>query len=543
MCADWLLLSMSPSTFFFTSFAVLSLLLFSLESQTSAASISDVAKPAPIIQHAAEPPAATHRPREAYVSLLYGNFYVLPLRTLMRSLVDNCPDVASGLRERVVIVTGSTSERTVARLRLDGVSVRHIPTVRTPYATDAHFQSRFGNVMTKLAIFNMTDYKRLVFLDADSVVLRDMSDVWRCGRFCAVFINPSHFNSGMMLVTPSSVTFADMLRALPRLPSYDGGDQGFLNSYFPQLLMAPMFDPAPGGRDTSDVEFVRLPFPFHMDHSAFYPQFRWRHSRARCGGEAREEEWLGPPFVKPWLWYTYFSLDQSWVWHEYRSKLEDPFPDGSFTSTTGGILVALCYILFIPVVWRTKQLYFPIAVRLQALIPLSFAVPGRLRLLVVMICGGMCWILSIGLSFLLVPPLLAPRLAFLTFVHLRATTTFLYLVFVLGPVAVRSTSAMSSNCNAGLGFSSAVSSASSAQKVALPRIVRECAVWAIVEGSFAVVQNWFMWGIRFEYLWDRALFVFRSIALHCLLTTVMLARVGYVWISWAKKKSYSSKGR
>lgn len=532
---------MSPSTFSFTSVAVLSFLCFSYPSHTSAVSISDGANPAPLSRRAVEPPAATQRPREAYVSLLYGNFYVLPLRTLMRSLADNCPDVASGLRERVVIVTGSTSERTVARLRLDGVTVRHIPTVRTPYASDAHFQARFGNVMTKLAIFNMTDYARLVFIDADALVLRDMSDVWRCGRFCATFINPAHFNSGMMLVTPSSATFTDMLAALPRLPSYDGGDQGFLNSYFPQLLTAPMFDPAPGGLDTSDVDFVRLPFPFHMDHSAFYLQLRWRHSRARCGGEAREEEWLGPPFAKPWLWYTYWFMDQSWVWHEYRSKLEDPFPEGSFTSTTGVVIVALCYILFIPVVWRAKQLYFPIAVRLQALIPFSFAVPRRLSLLVVMICGVICSMFSVGLSFLLVPPLLAPRLAFLTFVHLRATTTFWYLVFVLGPVAVHCTSVSAGNSNRGL-VSSAVSSTPSSQKLALPRIVRECAVWAIIEGSFAVIHNYSMWGIRFEYLWDRALYIFRGIALNFLLMTAMLARVGYVWISWTKK-SYSSKGR
>ena len=69
----------------------------------------------PILVHpskASAPPV-----REAYVTLLYGNFYVLPVRVMMQSLLKNSPDVASGHRERIVIVTGSTSSESIDQMR------------------------------------------------------------------------------------------------------------------------------------------------------------------------------------------------------------------------------------------------------------------------------------------------------------------------------------------------------------------------------------------------------------------------------------------
>ncbi len=45
------------------------------------------------------------------------------------------------------------------------------------------------------------------------------------------------FNSGMMLLQPSMDTYERLLEALPLLPSYNGGDQGFLNIFFQEQWM------------------------------------------------------------------------------------------------------------------------------------------------------------------------------------------------------------------------------------------------------------------------------------------------------------------
>ena len=43
---------------------------------------------------------------------------------------------------------------------------------------------------------------------------------------------PDKFNAGVLVLQPSGVVFQDMLSKSESLPSYDGGDTGFLNAYF-----------------------------------------------------------------------------------------------------------------------------------------------------------------------------------------------------------------------------------------------------------------------------------------------------------------------
>jgi glycogenin glucosyltransferase len=52
---------------------------------------------------------------------------------------------------------------------------------------------------------------------------------------------PDKFNAGVMVLRPSKDVFDDMISRLPqsngdnkKCTSYDGGDTGFLNSYYPQ---------------------------------------------------------------------------------------------------------------------------------------------------------------------------------------------------------------------------------------------------------------------------------------------------------------------
>ena len=60
------------------------------------------------------------------------------------------------------------------------------------------------------------------------------------------FFLPDRFNSGVMVVPPSKETFERMVEALSVAPSYDGGDQGFLNSLLRGLVRNAGHAPAPG---------------------------------------------------------------------------------------------------------------------------------------------------------------------------------------------------------------------------------------------------------------------------------------------------------
>lgn len=87
------------------------------------------------------------------------------------------------------------------------------------------------------------------------------------------------------MVRPSREVFADMLSRVATLPSYDGGDQGFLNAYFADWFAAPAAQ--------------RLPFAFNVLQplAHLYPP-AWRELHARRG--VRVLHFCGDPASKPW---------------------------------------------------------------------------------------------------------------------------------------------------------------------------------------------------------------------------------------------------
>lgn len=80
-------------------------------------------------------------------------------------------------------------------------------------------------------------FEKVIFLDADTLVLRPIDHLFHLGssvRFAAAPDTgwPDAFNSGVMVLTPSSETF-EAIRAFARgTGSWDGADQGLLNDFF-----------------------------------------------------------------------------------------------------------------------------------------------------------------------------------------------------------------------------------------------------------------------------------------------------------------------
>lgn len=496
--------------------------------------------------------AAYVAPREAYVSLLYGNYYLLPVRVMMRSLLDHNPDVAQGLRARVVVVTGDTAAESVARLEADGIQVLNIGTVESPYMTKQKVASRFSAVMTKLAAFNLDKFDKVVFIDADALVIGDISELFLCGSFCAAFINPCYFNSGLMVITPSKQTYHDMMQRLPRLDSYDGGDQGFFNSFYPHMLSAPMFDPNLSHANISRdrPQFSRLPISFHADHSAFYPAFRWDHSESRCAGPAREIEWLGPTIFKPWLWYTYAFADLSWSWHKYRAMLDNPLSQGERTESNAYLIILSCYILLLPFLsllgLKNYIASFACVMKLRVFVcrllvsnipkksPFT-SVHRRYSMLLPIFLTYMVWCIAFFLSILVVPPRISPSIAIFTFVHVRATTTFMLLAVVLGSFgccaqrrvrgcAKRDHSEMAPHANR-LDNAEILSP--------LSRIMLECMLWSLLDALYIVFHLWLMWNIKFSSWMSRVTYYAGYVSSQLFLAFVMMVRACVLWLTFA----------
>lgn len=138
--------------------------------------------------------------------------------------------------------------------------------------------------MTKVELWNQTEYDRIVYLDCDCLPLSNLDDLFDfemgsssvaaspdCGW-------PDIFNSGVMVLKPDSRLHAELMKASqdPGL-SFDGADQGLLNQKFPY------------------PQWVRLPFLYNVTPSAGY---QYVPALQHFGADVKNFHFIGPH--KPW---------------------------------------------------------------------------------------------------------------------------------------------------------------------------------------------------------------------------------------------------
>ncbi|KAG6521767.1 hypothetical protein ZIOFF_018893 [Zingiber officinale] len=172
---------------------------------------------------------------DAYVTLLYGDEFLLGVRVLGKSIRDT-----GSTKDMVALVSDGVSDYAEKLLRADGWIVQHISLLANPNSVRP---KRFWGVYTKLKIFNMTNYRKVVYLDADTIVIKSIDDLFKCRKFCANLKHSERLNSGVMVVEPSESIFTDMMSKVTTLYSYTGGDQGFLNTYYSDFPNAHLFEP------------------------------------------------------------------------------------------------------------------------------------------------------------------------------------------------------------------------------------------------------------------------------------------------------------
>ncbi|CAL5393103.1 unnamed protein product [Camellia sinensis] len=110
----------------------------------------------------------------------------------------------------------------------DGAKVMSVENLNNPYKNQRNFDRRFKLTLNKLYAWKLVDYDRVVMLDSDNLFLQKTDELFKC--------------------EPSMKVFNDMLHELDiGRNNPDGADQGFIGSYFPDLLDQPMFHPPLNG--------------------------------------------------------------------------------------------------------------------------------------------------------------------------------------------------------------------------------------------------------------------------------------------------------
>ena len=200
-------------------------------------------------------------PSRAYVTLVTNADFAIGATVLLRSLA----------------LTGTTAERVAmhgpdlapeALDRLSATGARLVPVEPLPLSaefTARHAKGRIHETFpftkgqmpafhtpldnfAKLRLWQLP-YDRVVFLDADTLVLRDIDRLFHYPEFSAapnVYETVADFrrmNSGVFTARPSEATFAAMLERLDQPGAFwPRTDQTFLQAFFPRWQGLPVYD-------------------------------------------------------------------------------------------------------------------------------------------------------------------------------------------------------------------------------------------------------------------------------------------------------------
>ncbi|XP_074950868.1 glycogenin-2 isoform X3 [Phalacrocorax aristotelis] len=229
------------------------------------------------------PPPACRRMSvtdQAFVTLATDDVYCQGALVLGQSLRNHTtsrklavlitPEVSSGMRS----VLHSVFDEVIEVDALDSADSVRLALMQRP---------ELGVTLTKLHCWTLTQYSKCVFMDADTLVLCNVDELFDREEFSAAPDSgwPDCFNSGVFVFRPSLKTYNLLLRFAAEHGSFDGGDQGLLNSFFSNWA-------------TADIG-KHLPFLYNLSSSAVYtyvPAFN------HFGRDAKVVHFLGA--TKPW---------------------------------------------------------------------------------------------------------------------------------------------------------------------------------------------------------------------------------------------------
>lgn len=144
-----------------------------------------------------------------------------------------------------VIVPETASDELLTRIRKLGLPIQKAPAVILPEPIQAaNPYSRWNDTFFKLAVFNLTQFDKIVFLDLDMIVVRNIDDLFQKPHMSAVAAGRcahaswTRLNSGLMVIAPNSTVYSEMLECITpacqeRLQQGLGfGDQDVINYYY-----------------------------------------------------------------------------------------------------------------------------------------------------------------------------------------------------------------------------------------------------------------------------------------------------------------------
>lgn len=218
---------------------------------------------------------------EAWVTLATNDNYAVGALTLAQSLkrVKTSKNVVIMITEELSKNMREVLEEVFDKVfvvdPLDSKDIAHLTLLD---------RTELGITYTKLNCWTLIDYSKCVFLDADTLVIQNSDELFDREEFSAAPDAgwPDCFNSGVFVFCPSLETFKKLIQHAMTKGSFDGGDQGLLNTFFSDWA-------------TKDIS-RHIPFIYNMVATATYsylPAYKF------FGHNVKIVHFIGA--TKPWL--------------------------------------------------------------------------------------------------------------------------------------------------------------------------------------------------------------------------------------------------
>ncbi|KAK7397213.1 hypothetical protein VNO78_18380 [Psophocarpus tetragonolobus] len=167
-------------------------------------------------------------PKLAYVTVLHSSeAYVCGAITLAQSILQTKPMFPNS--DLLLLADESIGPESIMGLKAAGWKIKRIHRILSPFAKKGAYNE--WNY-SKLRIWQLTMYDKIIFIDSDLLVLRSIHHLFFYPQLSAAPNKNTLFNSGLMVIEPSQCMFQKMMNKTSKVHSYNGGDQGFLNEIF-----------------------------------------------------------------------------------------------------------------------------------------------------------------------------------------------------------------------------------------------------------------------------------------------------------------------
>ena len=175
----------------------------------------------------------------AYITYVCSDNFIPGVVALYNSVrLSNCN------HDFIVLVTDDVSEESRDILKQNDLKIVDADKIYYNGKNKDKILDRYGKVdqswkmFTKINIWKQTEYSKLIYLDADTLVLKNIDELFEIDELGAVLggsvmLNYSGIEAGVLVTEPNIKTYNNIIDALES-DSYDikMSDQSFLNDYF-----------------------------------------------------------------------------------------------------------------------------------------------------------------------------------------------------------------------------------------------------------------------------------------------------------------------